>query len=236
MDGFDLGSSRDASGRFVPGMSGNPAGKRPGTRNRKTVLAEALRDGEDQSVARVVIDQALAGDVVTARFLLGLLSPKPRGRAIELDLPEDARPGDIVAAFDATIAAMAAGEITPDEALTVTRVLDSRRRAALARDPQRPGEAEDARTEDTTEDTGSGTDGAPTASAAAAGEADSVAAVAMADTPKKCAGAGGALHFACKLPNSTTMTSAVALLSSEARAQRTALVTRGDVSARIAAA
>src|SRR5476651_2649682 len=140
MDGFDIGlgldlglaSGRDAAGRFVAGASGNPSGKRPGTRNRRTVLAEALRDGEDNAVARVVIDKALAGDAVTARFLLGLLSPKPRGRAITLDLPEDARPGDVVAAFDATFAAMAAGEITPDEALTVTRVLDGRRRALQA--------------------------------------------------------------------------------------------------------
>jgi hypothetical protein len=207
MDGFDLGSSRDASGRFVPGISGNPAGKRPGTRNRKTVLAEALRDGEDTTVARVVIDQALAGDIVTARFLLGLLSPKPRDRAIELDLPADAQPGDIVAAFDATIAAMAAGEITPDEALTVTRVLDSRRRAASALDAQRPREAADR---------GAGTDRAPTTSAAATGDADPIAADAGSDTPKKCGDAGGSLHFACKLPRSTTMTSAVALLSSAA--------------------
>jgi hypothetical protein len=129
MDGIELGATRDSSGRFMPGTSGNPAGKRPGTRNRKTVLAEALRDGEDTGVARVVIDKALAGDGVAARFLLGLLSPKPRGRTIELDLPEDARAGDIVAAFDATLAAMAAGEITPDEALIVTKVLDGRRRA-----------------------------------------------------------------------------------------------------------
>src|SRR5258708_38576690 len=118
MDGFDLGSdlasSRDLAGRFRPGTSGNPAGKRPGTRNRKTVLAEALRDGEDTAVARVVIDKAVAGDAVAARFLLGLLVPKPRGREIALDLPEDASAGDVVAAFDATLAAMAAGEITPD--------------------------------------------------------------------------------------------------------------------------
>jgi hypothetical protein len=33
---------RDAAGRFVAGQSGNPAGKRPGTRNRQMVLMEAL--------------------------------------------------------------------------------------------------------------------------------------------------------------------------------------------------
>jgi hypothetical protein len=128
MDGFDLASGRDSSGRFVPGASGNPAGKRPGTRNRRTILMEALRDGEDTTVARVVIDKALAGDAVAARFCLGLLSPKPRGRPIALDLPEDAQSGEILAVFDATVAAMASGDITPDEALSVTRVLDGRRR------------------------------------------------------------------------------------------------------------
>jgi hypothetical protein len=132
MDGFEPAATRDAAGRFLPGASGNPAGKKPGTRNRKTVLAEALRDGEDTAVARVVIDKALAGDAIAARFCLGLLSPKPRGRPIALDLPEDARAGDILAAFDATLAAMACGDITPDEALIITRVLDGRRRALEA--------------------------------------------------------------------------------------------------------
>jgi hypothetical protein len=81
----------------------------------------------------------------TPRFLLGLLTPKPRGRPIELDLPEDARAGDILAAFDATLAAMAAGEITPEEALIVTKVLDARRHAietlALERLVEGQGEA-----------------------------------------------------------------------------------------------
>jgi hypothetical protein len=78
---------RGACGRFVPGVSGNVAGKRKGTRNRATILAAALAADEDGTIARVVIDKAKAGDIVTARFLLGLLVPKPRGRTIELDLP-----------------------------------------------------------------------------------------------------------------------------------------------------
>ncbi len=54
MDGSTLGVQRDASGRFIPGQSGNPVGKKPGTRNRATVLREALRDGEDVAAARIV--------------------------------------------------------------------------------------------------------------------------------------------------------------------------------------
>jgi hypothetical protein len=122
---------RDAMGRFMPGRSGNPRGKKPGTRNRATVLRAALADGEDIAAARIVIDKALAGDQVAARFVVGRLMPRPgpRDREIALDLPAGNSAADILAAFDTTLAAMASGEITPDEALTVTRVLDGKLRA-----------------------------------------------------------------------------------------------------------
>ena len=101
---------RDAKGRFRAGCSGNPAGKKTGTRNRATLLKEALRDGEDTAVARIVIDKALAGDAVAARFLLERLEPKPRGRPIHLEIPEGESPaGEVVATFNAALRAMAAG-------------------------------------------------------------------------------------------------------------------------------
>jgi hypothetical protein len=132
MEGALQGSGRDARGRFVPGQSGNPAGKLPGTCNRATLLKAALASEEGPAMARIVIDKALTGDVVTARFCLDRLEPRPRGRAISIDLPEGARMRDVVAAFDATVRAMAGGEITPDEAVQVTRVLDGRRKAIEA--------------------------------------------------------------------------------------------------------
>src|SRR6266436_4118265 len=133
MDGGDTNITRDCNGRFVPGCSGNPAGKRPGTRNRATVLAEALRCGEAENIARVVIDKALAGDGVAARFCLGLMSPKPRGRAIRLELPEgESAGGEVVAMFNSALRAMAAGDITPDEAVTVARFLEGRFRVLRA--------------------------------------------------------------------------------------------------------
>jgi hypothetical protein len=130
----DLPAARDAAGRFLPGRSGNPAGKKPGTRNRATEIRAMLAEGDEMAVARTVIDKVTSGDAVAARFLLGLLCPLPRsrGRAITLTLPDGARAGDTVAAFNATLQAMAAGEITPDEALTVTRMLDGRLEALNA--------------------------------------------------------------------------------------------------------
>jgi hypothetical protein len=131
MDTVANGSGRDASGRFVPGQSGNPAGKVPGTRNRKTVLMAALRDGEGEAAARVVIEKALAGDAVAARFVVALISPKPRGRTIHLDMPED-DDCNVVSAFNAALRALCSGEITPDEALQVSRFLDGRRKVLQA--------------------------------------------------------------------------------------------------------
>ncbi|MCZ2097331.1 MAG: DUF5681 domain-containing protein, partial [Anaerolineae bacterium] len=49
---------------WAPGQSGNPAGRPRGTRNRATLLAEALLDGEVDAIVRRVIDGALAGDPV----------------------------------------------------------------------------------------------------------------------------------------------------------------------------
>jgi hypothetical protein len=79
----------------------------------------------------VVIEKALAGDAVAARFVVALISPKPRGRTIHLDMPED-DDCNVVTAFNVTLRALCEGEITPDEALQVSRFLDGRRRTLQA--------------------------------------------------------------------------------------------------------
>jgi hypothetical protein len=133
MDGSSQTIARDADGRFLPGCSGNPDGKRPGTRNRATLLREVMREGDDRTMARLVVDRAVGGDAVAARFCLARLEPKPRGRPIGLDLPEGAASAEAVeAAFDSALARLAAGEITPAEAVEISRFLESRIRALRA--------------------------------------------------------------------------------------------------------
>jgi hypothetical protein len=125
---------RDQAGRFVPGQSGNPSGKAPGTRNRATLLRELMAEGEDAAIVRFVLDKAKGGDAVAARFVVAHLCPRPRpeGRRIEIALPEGAPAHNVVAAHDAVLRALFAGEIAPDEAESVTRVLDARSRALNA--------------------------------------------------------------------------------------------------------
>src|SRR5438552_9767436 len=126
-------SVRDAGGRFVPGQSGNPSGKVPGTRNRATLLRELMDEGEDRAIGRVLIDKAKAGDAVAARFIVGHLYPRPRARAVALALADGLPANNVVAAHDAVLRALFAGEIAPDEAEAITRVLDARMRALKAR-------------------------------------------------------------------------------------------------------
>jgi hypothetical protein len=133
MDGGSHIITRDANGRFRPGASGNPAGKRPGTRNRATLLAELLREGEAEAIGRQIIDKAVAGDAVAVRFCAERINPKPRGRAIRLDIPQGESPtGAVVATFNAALRALNAGEITPAEAVEVSRFLDGRLRVLRA--------------------------------------------------------------------------------------------------------
>src|SRR5579875_3240193 len=106
---------RDAGGRFAPGHSGNPAGKRKGTRNRATVLLEVMAEGEERVVARRMLDRAAAGEKAAGRLCFERLFPKPRSRTIELDLPEGASAADDLAVFEAAFAELVAGALTLDE-------------------------------------------------------------------------------------------------------------------------
>ena len=120
---------RDGNGRFVPGQSGNPRGKAPGTRNRATVLRALMRYGDEDAIGRVLIDRALGGDPVAARFLMEGLTPKPRQRTITLDLSEGT---DAAAIFLAAAEAVVAGEISPQEAMAVVRFVEEGQRMVQA--------------------------------------------------------------------------------------------------------
>jgi Family of unknown function (DUF5681) len=55
---------------FKPGQSGNPAGKPKGARNRSTIAAETLLEGEAKALTRKAIELGLAGDTTALRLCL----------------------------------------------------------------------------------------------------------------------------------------------------------------------
>jgi polyhydroxyalkanoate synthesis regulator phasin len=114
--------------RFQKGQSGNPAGRPRGSRNRVTRLMEDLLQGEAETLTRVAIGRAMAGDPVALKLCLQRMMAPMRGRPIEIDLPAgDGTIATVAERLEATVAAVASGEITPDEAESIARVLQEQR-------------------------------------------------------------------------------------------------------------
>src|SRR5581483_7011598 len=120
---------RDTRGRFKPGCSGNPAGKAPGTLNQATILKRWMADGDDEDMGRQIIARAKQGEWAALRFVMERLDPKPRARPVMLDFPEEA---GFAQRCELVVRAMAAGEISPAEALQVARLLEKAETAKAA--------------------------------------------------------------------------------------------------------
>ncbi len=117
---------RTGPGRpFVKGLSGNPAGKRPGTRNRATLIAEELLDCEARSLVRQSIDDAKGGDGVMTRFCVGRIIGPRRDRPVRFDLPPIRSAADLSAAMEAITSAVARGELTTGEAWEFSQIIDT---------------------------------------------------------------------------------------------------------------
>lgn len=111
---------RTTIGTFAPGASGNPAGKVPGTKHRRTVLAEHFDQGIDGIIA-VVKELALKGDLQAAGLVLSRVIPPKRAVAerTPFDLPD--APRHVQA--QAIVAAVAAGGLDSDAAKVLLECL-----------------------------------------------------------------------------------------------------------------
>jgi hypothetical protein len=64
-------TARKQRGRpFRPGQSGNPAGRRTGSRHKATLAMEALFEGEAEAIGRKAIEKAKEGDTTAMRLCL----------------------------------------------------------------------------------------------------------------------------------------------------------------------
>ena len=114
--------------QFKPGKSGNPSGRPKGARNKATVAAEALLDGEAEAITRRCIDLAKGGDPTALRLCLSRILPVKRERTIELDLPVLGGSQDSLRAIGTVLEAVGSGAITPAEGQAVTSLLEAHRR------------------------------------------------------------------------------------------------------------
>lgn len=90
---------------------------------------EALLEGEAEALTRVAIEKALAGDMMALRICFDRLYPPQKGRSIQIDLPAIKQADDVVRGYEAVLAAVSDGFITPDEASTIAHVLEAKRKS-----------------------------------------------------------------------------------------------------------
>lgn len=120
--------------RWRPGQSGNPNGRPKGARNKASIVAENLLDGESPAIIRKLISQAKKGQAIALKLVIERIVPK-RGRAVEItDLPAISRASDIAEATGAVVRAAAEGELTLQEAEAFMRLLAAHRAAVETAD------------------------------------------------------------------------------------------------------
>src|SRR5918997_104236 len=73
--------------RGRPFQAGNP-GRPKGARNKATLAAEALLDGEAEALTRKAVEMALSGDATAMRLCLERIAPPRKDRPVSFAMPE----------------------------------------------------------------------------------------------------------------------------------------------------
>jgi hypothetical protein len=95
---------------------------------------EALLDGEAEALTRKAVELALAGDTTALRLCLDRIAPARKGRPITLAVGDVTSLNDLSAVQGEVVAALARGELTPEEAADVASVVEKLGQAWERRD------------------------------------------------------------------------------------------------------
>jgi hypothetical protein len=123
---------RPGNPAWKPGVSGNPAGRPAGSRNRSAEIFEALLDGEAEAIGRTAVTLAKHGNAAALRLCMARLSPPRRDRPVSFALPTIESAADAAKASVALLQAVAQGELSPGEASELGRLVEVASRAFAA--------------------------------------------------------------------------------------------------------
>jgi hypothetical protein len=118
-------TERRPNGRFDKGKSGNPLGRPAGSRNKASLAAEAMLEGEAEQLTRKVLDLAHEGDLTALRLCLDRILPPRRERLLQFELPPLNSAWDAPRAMAAIAGAAAQGEITLSEATEMVKLVEA---------------------------------------------------------------------------------------------------------------
>ena len=83
-------------GKFRKGHSGNPLGRPRGTRNKATIAAEALFEGEIEGICRKAIEEAKRGNIQAIKLVLDRILPPKKEALIFINFPPVKTGSDIL--------------------------------------------------------------------------------------------------------------------------------------------
>jgi hypothetical protein len=119
--------------RGRPFQKGN-GGRRPGSKNKATLVAQALAPGQADELIRKAFELAIAGNIPLLKLFIARLLPKER--AVHIDLPDLDESNNTVDAFATIIQAVASCQISPNEAAALSNVVAQYARATDVADLQ----------------------------------------------------------------------------------------------------
>lgn len=109
-------------GRWKPGQSGNPNGKKPGSGELQRLRASIAADVPE--ILAGLVAAAKGGDAQAAKLILERIFPavKPVEQTQELDLPEG---GTLTAQGRAVLSAVALGDLAPGQGAQLLAAIGS---------------------------------------------------------------------------------------------------------------
>jgi hypothetical protein len=118
--------------KFQKGQSGNPAGKKPGTKDKRTELRQLLQP-HAANLLQKAVDMALSGDQAALRMCLDRIVPtvKSVSETVTIALPSN---GTLAEQGQALFQAAATGKINAEEASRLMSILAGQIRILEATD------------------------------------------------------------------------------------------------------
>jgi hypothetical protein len=110
--------------KFQPGQSGNPAGRPPGSLNRKTLALAAAYETKAEEAANDVMERAKSGDPAAMRLCMERAAPAGRHRRFAFALPRIRTPEDAEAAIDVVMDGLAEGVLSLPEVGELLRLVE----------------------------------------------------------------------------------------------------------------
>ena len=108
--------------KFKKGQSGNPAGRKTGAKNKVTLAAKKLLDGEAEVITRKAIDLAKGGETIALRLCLERIYPKPKGEHLKVKLPPINSIEDIAPAIAKIFQMIGDGKVTVEQGKTLAGI------------------------------------------------------------------------------------------------------------------